>query len=323
MENGDKTPAVENPNEHLNRKQIHMLVTRRLNDHRPAAWEDDFSRNSLDNLPFENLPPICERLEEVRKLTAPCLDGMDVTEFARRDTMPIPSPEDRERYSVGHDAMYWFTGLCDYLKVLAEAAKNKVTIERYIDFGCASGRVLRHFAAQSDIQEIWGSDINARHIRWLCEFMPPTVKPIANHCIPQLPIGDKTFELISAFSVFTHIDTFETCWLAELKRILKDGGMAYVTIHNEDTWASLRTEIDNENNRLVQAMIDIDPEIQTKLSGDMPDGRTVYRFTQRGPYRAHVFHSNNYIRKVWGRFFEIVDILPCHHVRQSVVVLKT
>ncbi len=322
MENRKNKPGVENPNEPLNRKQIHTLVTRRLNDYRPAAWEDDFSRNSLDDLPFENLRPISERLEEVRKLNAPCLDRTDVSEFARRDSMPIPSPDDRERYSVGFDAMYWFTGLCDYLKAMSEAAKNGVTVDRVLDFGCASGRVLRHFVTQSEIPEIWGSDINARHIRWLCEFMPPKVKPIANHCIPQLPIADRTFDLITAFSVFTHIDTFETCWLAELKRILKVGGLAYVTIHNEDTWASLRTEIDNTNNRLVQAMIGIDPDIQTKLSGDMPDGRTVYRFTERGPYRAHVFHSHSYIRNVWGRFFEIVDILPCHHARQSVVVLK-
>lgn len=323
MDKEPNKPVAENPNAQLNRKQIHTLVTRRLNDHRPAAWEDDVSRNALDELPFENLPPISERLEEVRTLNDSCLNGADVTEFSRRDTLPIPSPDDRERYSVGYDAMYWFTGLCDYLKVMTQAAKNGVTVERVFDFGCASGRVLRHFVAQGAIPEIWGSDINARHIRWLCEFMPPHVKPIANHCIPQLPIADRTFDLITAFSVFTHIDTFETCWLAELNRILKDDGMAYVTIHNEDTWASLRTEIDNTNNRLVQVMLGIDPDIQSKLSGDLPAGRTVYRFTERGPYRAHVFHSNDYIRRVWGRFFKIVDILPSHHARQAVVILKT
>jgi SAM-dependent methyltransferase len=197
-----------------------------------------------------------------------------------------------------------------------------VTLQKYFDFGCASGRVIRHFVAQDDIPEIWGSDINARHIRWLCDHMPMSVKPIANHCIPQLPIADNTFDLITAFSVFTHIDTFETCWLAELKRILAPGGLAYLTVHNEDTWRSLREEVENQNNRLIQNMVAVDPETPQKLTDEMPEGRHVYRFTTRGPYRTQVFHSNNYIRNVWGRFFNVVSIKPCHHARQSVVVLN-
>jgi hypothetical protein len=35
-----------------------------------------------------------------------------------------------------------------------------------------------------------------------------------------------------------------------------------------------------------------------------------------------VFHSNNYLRNVWGRFFEVVEILPRHHVRQTVMLLR-
>ena len=289
---------------------------------RSEAWEDDISRNSLDNEPFENLPPISERLDELNGMQAPILGEKDIREFAARDNLPLPCPDDRERYSVNSDGRYWFTGFVDYLRVMKHAHKNDVNVRRMFDFGCASGRVIRHFAVHSNVQEIWGSDINARHVRWLASFMPKHVRPVANHAASHLPFRDAMFDLITAFSVFTHIDTFETCWLAELRRILKDDGLAYVTIHNEDTWNKLADEIDNEKNRLVQAMIGVDPDTREKLSNEMPTGRTVYRFTPFGPYRAHVFHSNSYIYDVWGRFFRIVDILPNHHRHQSVVIMR-
>lgn len=289
---------------------------------RPLEWEEDISRFSLDNEPFENLAPISERLDELDGLEAAILGDTDMKELAAKDTYPLPCGDDREKYSVRSDARYWYTGLVDYMRVIKTAQKYRVNVNRMFDFGCASGRVIRHFAIHSDISEIWGSDINARHIRWLCEHMPKTVKPIANHAASSLPFRDGMFDLVTAFSVFTHIDTFETYWLAELRRVLSDDGLAYVTIHNEDTWVRLADEVENDNNRLVQSMIALDPETPQKFQEKMPEGRQVYRYTPLGPYRANVFHSNSYIHEVWGRFFDIVEIRPNYHRYQSVVVMR-
>lgn len=312
----------------LTEQEIHSIINTRLRGQRPVAWEDDISRNTLDTEPFHNLTPPSEMeaaaFEHPRrlKMIEPFLGGGSIGELVARDSFPIPCADDREGYSPGIDGMYWLSGLEDYLKIMDAATRHQVNPQSILDFGCATGRVIRHFAAQSDVTEIWGSDINARHIRWLYENMPHTVKPIFNHCLPMLPIPDKSVDIISAFSVFTHIDTFETCWLAELSRILSDNGMAYLTVHNEDTWNVIRNEVDNPNNRLVQSMIKTDPSVIEKFKHDLEDTRTVYRFTQSGPYRAQVFHSNNYLKQVWGRFFSIEEILPCHHVRQTVLVLK-
>ncbi len=301
-------------------------INQKMKTWRPAAWEEDISRNSLDNSPFENQPPISNRLDELKPLIDRLPEGMrkrfDILEMAARDTYPIPSGEDREGYAPGNDPQYWMSGLKDYIRMMDVAIRHKVDVQSYFDFGCASGRVVRHFAAQSGVKTIWGSDINGRHTRWLLEFMPKHVKPIANHCIPSIPIPDNSVDLISAYSVFTHIDTFETCWLAELSRILRPGGLAYLTVHNEATWKVLRGELENPNNRLVQSIVKTDPSVREKLEHPLAEGRTVYRFTDFGPYRAQVFHSNNYLHQVWGRFFEIEEILDCHHVRQSVVVLR-
>ena len=295
---------------------------------RPESWEDDISRNTLDDTPFTSLPSPSSRdasdFENASRhqVLKPLLEGTPIGKFTEKDSWPIPTPEDREGYSAGFDENYWISGLEDYLKIMQVAKKLGVVAKSVLDFGCATGRVVRHFAAQSDCPEVWATDINQRHVRWLYEHLPNNVKPVFNHCIPTLPIADHSVDIISAFSVFTHIDTFETHWLAELSRIMSDDGMCYLTIHNEDTWKKLEQEKDNEKNRLIQSIVKIDPNFKQMLSEPMPDQRTIYRFTQSGPYRAQVFHSNNYIHNVWGRFFDVEAIMPCHHVRQTVVVLK-
>lgn len=309
-------------------ENVHRIITNRLRDSRPIAWEEDISRNTLDTQPFNNLPSAAalephefdypNRLARIE----PLLDGRVLSELIAKDTCPIPCAEDREGYQLGYDGQYWLSGLEDYLKIEQAAKRYGVNPRSIFDFGCASGRLIRHFAAQSDIPEIWGSDINRRHIRWLYEFMPHTIKPIFNNCIPTLPIRDNSVDIISAFSVFTHIDTFETSWLAELRRILSDDGIAYITVHNEDTWAANRELVDDKSNRLVQSIIDIDPSFRETLMGDMPDTKSVYRFCETGPYRAQVFHSNNFLKQVWGRFFTIEEILPLHHARQTVLILR-
>ena len=295
---------------------------------RPESWEDDISRNTLDDSPFTSLPSPASRnvsdFEDASRLKAmrPLLEGTPISKFIEKDSWPIPTPEDREGYSAGFDENYWISGLEDYLKIMQVAKNLGVVPKSVLDFGCATGRVVRHFAAQSNCPEVWATDINQRHVRWLYEHLPNNVKPVFNHCIPTLPIPDRSVDIITAFSVFTHIDTFETHWLAELSRIMSDDGMCYLTVHNEDTWKRLEQEKDNEKNRLIQSIVKIDPNFKQMLTEPMPDKRTIYRFTQSGPYRAQVFHSNNYLNNVWGRFFDIEAIMPCHHVRQTVVVLK-
>ena len=45
---------------------------------------------------------------------------------------------------------------------------------------------------------------------------------------------DATFDLIYAFSVFTHLaPAGQTFWIAELTRVLKPGGCLFLTTHGE------------------------------------------------------------------------------------------
>lgn len=293
---------------------------------RPVAWEDDISMNALDELPFENLPspgklPKEAFGDELYQSISELLETNSLDQWLDRDTFPIPSLQDREGYYPERPGTWWLSGLRDYIQIMNTAKRRRTKVRSYLDMGCSTGRLIRHFCAQGEVDEVWGSDINERSIRWLQDHLPQNVKPFTSTTIPTLPIPDKSVDAVSAYSVFTHIDAFESAWLAELARVIAARGFAYVTVHNEDTWVGLRDEIDNPENRLVQSMIRLDPETPDKLRKDMPNTRIVYRMTDLGPYRSQVFHSNDYIHRVWGRYFNVSRILPRSHALQALVVL--
>lgn len=288
------------------------------------TWEEDISLNHDSTEPFQNSIPPCEMpIEEfkVRDNVLPeeLLEGKPLTEFIARDTYPIPDVSDREGYNRNFNARFFMTGLADYLKIRAAAKKYQVDLQSFFDFGCASGRVLRHFCAQSDIPDLWGSDINGRHIRWLNDYLPRRLKIVHNNCIPQLPIADNSMDVVSAFSVFTHIDIFETAWLAELYRVLKPGGLCYLTVQNDNTWKLLQNA--GKENGLLIRLRDVYPGFDELLKHDIPVERKCFRYTDVGPYRALVVHSNAYLEKTWGRFFEILEIQgKAHGYMQSVLI---
>ena len=290
---------------------------------RMPTWEEDISLNHDSTAAFENDPPPSEiPIEEFNYpdiLPDELLGGVPLADYIAKDTYPFPAAKDREGYNPNRNARFFMTGLADYLKIRQAAATHGAEIQSYLDFGCASGRVLRHFCCQSEIPELWGTDINGRHIRWLNDYLPPRLKIIHNNCIPYIGVADNSIDMVSAFSVFTHIDTFETAWLAEMYRILKPGGLCYLTVHNDDTWKLLQDA--QPENALLKRFQQVDPDFDELLKSDIPEERKCFRYTDLGPYRALVVHSNAYLQKTWGRFFEILEIKGKYHgYMQSVLI---
>ena len=300
-----------------------MVNSQEWSEFRKPTWEEDISLNHDSTDPFENEPAPSEiPIEEFRHFDVcpeELLGGQPIASFVERDQLPMPKAEDREGYNANFNARFFMSGLGDYLKIMRAAEKYQVDVQSYLDFGCASGRVLRHFCCQSDVGDLWGTDINGRHIRWLNDYLPPQVKVVHNSCIPNIPVADASMDVVSAFSVFTHIDTFETAWLAELYRILKPGGLAYLTVHNEDTWKLLQEA--DDNNALLQRFRKVEPTFDEMLQHPIPQERRCFRYTDVGPYRALVLHSNAYLQKTWGRYFEILEVVGKYHgYMQSVMI---
>ena len=97
--------------------------------------------------------------------------------------------------------------------------------KRVLDFGCGAGRTLRHFLVEAAEAEFWGCDIHASSIEWVNANLSPPVRAFVNSERPPLPRPDHSFDLIYAFSVFTHITDAWSAWLLELHRLLAPGGL--------------------------------------------------------------------------------------------------
>jgi SAM-dependent methyltransferase len=249
---------------------------------------------------------------------ASLMRGRDFRKMVLRDNFPIPADGFREGYFRGQDISYWLQGLHCFLKVMQTAENYGVDVREVLDFGCAAGRIARHFRTQLDDVTVWAADINPQHIRWLRTHIPGNPRAVLVGPCPGLPIADNRVDLVCAFSVFTHIDEQETAWLAELRRILRPGGLAYLTVHNDDTWRALAKQ--DSSNRLIRSMLHTHGFRLEHLSQPIPEGKTVFHFAPRGPYRSQVFHCNSYLQEVWSRFFDIHEIQAGGHQAQSVVV---
>jgi SAM-dependent methyltransferase len=144
-----------------------------------------------------------------------------------------------------------------------------------------------------------------------------------NTVLPSLPLPDASCDLVCAFSVFTHIDEFERSWIAELARVLKPGGVAYLTVHTEHTWSivdragPLRADLERVKTQISEYAIG-----DALFAGPLPHPRTVFRWTAALSNNTTVFLATDHIRRAWGRFLEVVEIVREGASYQDVVVLR-
>jgi SAM-dependent methyltransferase len=291
------------------------------------AWSGAISIPSTST-EYQILPPVKELPYDTPWITfdTSTLEH-DLDSYIAEDPYPIPITADREGYHGDRHYDYWLSGLKDYLLIKrALRAQNAAALLQetgVFDLGCASGRVLRHFLCHERSINLWAADLNLRHVEWVRRFLPPSVHVFQNSMLPHLPLEDNSFSLVYAFSVFTHIDAFELAWIAELRRILRPGGMAYLTVHTERTWSSM-----NPNRGLYHDILIMKdhitecPVCPEMFQSPMPRERMVLSWQTAAVNNAILFHSTDYIRNAWGRFLDIVEIQPEGHEYQDVVVLR-
>ncbi len=279
-------------------------------------WEDLISLNSFVEPDFEVLKPAAAYLESDAKKAE--WDKLKYATALKNDTYPLPTTKDREGYYGPHHFSYWASGLEDARNVMDAARKHKVKVKNYLDMGCASGRVIRHFATEKPKVNVMGCDINRLHVEWCNRYLPSSCSVFQNHSIPNLPLAENSLDLVSAFSVFTHIEAFETTWLMELHRVMRPGAIAWITVHTEDTLTDM-----NENWPLWRAVMN-HPDIHNIIDKNrhFPGERMVVRWHKDRSYSSNVFYKKEYLQDVWGRFFNVLELRRRFPRFQDVLVLQ-
>lgn len=192
----------------------------------------------------------------------------------------------------------------DIEAVLAVIGRNMASYERIFDFGCGCGRILlwlEHLAATS---KVYGSDIDARAVRWAQEAFPWATLGV-NQPLPPLDYPDASFDLVYNHSVFTHLDEeHQDRWLEELQRVTRPGGHLVLSVHGEKALAdfeegsrgaggnpeAIRDEVVNRGISFIAH--------DSFTGGPFPDA---YHST---------FHAPWYVLEHWSRYFAVRAYVP-------------
>lgn len=214
------------------------------------------------------------------------------------DGLPIPSPH-LIYLVIGSRDVHAFleSGRVHAHKlILGTLARNGFALAEFdnvLDFGCGCGRVMRYWAAQDRVH-LHGTDYNPKLIAW-CRRNLPFADYQVNGLRPPLSYVGGTFDLVYARSVFTHLpEALQSEWLAELRRILRPGGMLLFTVSGR-TYRSWMTDDEQERYDAGQLVV---------RDGD-----------RAGRNLCAVFHPQRWMeeRIVQGGY-DVVDVVPGREV---------
>jgi SAM-dependent methyltransferase len=152
------------------------------------------------------------------------------------DGLPIPPPDLRFQVA-GTTSISWFleAGSLGADTVRDAMSRRGVAIDdltAILDFGCGCGRVLRHWHGLQRAR-VYGTDYSPKLVEW-CGQNLPFVDASVNRLAPPLSYDDAAFDLVYAFSVFSHLtEDLQMPWMNELARVLKPGGHLVLSTHGE------------------------------------------------------------------------------------------
>ena len=261
-------------------------------------------------------------LGAVRKLAKPehltlLREDPDLRAAVEADDLPLPPTDLREGYHGDYHFEHWLTGRRDARHVVA-AARDLPSVPTILEFGGATGRVIRHMPRLLGPCRCMIADAKEANVVWTNVHLAPTVIAFQTRYQPPFPIPDRSVDLAMAFSVFTHIYEYETAWLLELKRVLKPQGLLYATIHDQATWDAMEMKEAGFHPWLTSTV----EYQQMKLAHPTLTGRIQFTSSRSDVRHCNVFHSHDYIRSFWSHFFEVEAIHPLRHDYQAGVIMR-
>jgi SAM-dependent methyltransferase len=225
----------------------------------------------------------------------------------------LPEPVRRGRvHGTEEESSFDLIGctIAEKIKRLLEHRFHK-TLEEFgpvLDWGCGCGRVARFLFPS--LKMPYGIDIDADNIDWCRQNLTGDFQVVAFDPPTSLPAGH--FELIYGISVFTHLAASDQVkWLEELARLAAPGGLVMVTVHSYASWLLNDLGAESYLNWERDGILDVGEN--SDLQGAVPDPSR---------YRS-IFHTPAYIRRVWRKWFEVLDILPGWAANnQDLVILR-
>ncbi len=186
-----------------------------------------------------------------------------------------------------------YRNIRDFNLALSKYGKHLFDFRTVLDFGCGCGRVFMALHNTYPDIKISGSDIDSEAINYCQTYLGHIGSFMINNTNAPSLFEDNTFDFIYGISVFTHLPELnQNDWLNDLHRISKSGAYLILTIENEKIQSFLRP---NQLKEFLEKGIYF---IDFGKTQGLPN------------YYGTTFHTHDYVKEVWGNYFEILDIIP-------------
>lgn len=225
----------------------------------------------------------------------------------------VPEIENIKRVSgqSSNKVTYKNSGRTEYLryKTLISKYSPQITQGHLLDWGVGCGRVAQHFIHENKFL-VTGIDIDSVNIDW-CNRNIFNMNTLLVNLYPPVQLESNYFDIIISSSVLSHlVPEHWMSWLAEMSRVLKNNGVAFLSFHGDNS----STVMLSENKYALQSL---SSEGWFNLNASIDLGLILE------DYYRNTFFADNYARELFEKFFHVIDIVPgILSGSQSVAVLK-
>jgi SAM-dependent methyltransferase len=212
------------------------------------------------------------------------------------DALPVPDPDLVHLTQGLHDPEFYRASILpaalNTVAYLEAAGLDPDRLRDVLDFGCGSGRLLVGWHALAGERRLAGCDINGELIAWAKSNLPHLLDLRVTAPLPRLPYPDRSYDLVFAVSVFTHLSlASQRRWVDEFCRILRPGGAALLTLHGAS---------------YVRHIFPAQPELLERLTRD---GHVVTPVGAEGSNQFASLHTRGFVRSLF-RNFELAGFFP-------------
>lgn len=242
-----------------------------------------------------------------------------------RDLMPLlPEPDLQLRWNGASGLDLLTQGKVFYRRVRAALARHGATTlgrATVLDFGCGWGRLTRFFIRDLPAGSLFGCDSVQSILDFCRRSGLPAEFALCDPRPARLPF-ERKFDLVLAFSVFTHLsEPAQDACLRAIHEALAPGGLFLATIRSpayltgHELGAGLQDQLDEDpltalqTPRYLFAPHTADPDHPQFTGGEMDYGEAVI--------------SLPYVRERWAEWFELLDVgLLTEDMHQVTVTLR-
>jgi|SRR5579859_1109161 len=239
-----------------------------------------------------------------------------------RYVAPFPPPDLMQVVSgLTSESSFALHGTTIYRAMQGASPKPLTDFRSILDFGCGCGRLARMFKGHPG--KIAGCDIDKRLVDWINGNLP-YVRATKTQPNRPLPFERGEFDAVISVSVFTHLnEESQHLYLSELARVTDNGAYLFLTVHGKRALARAL-----EEERIFQ-MLEISIEGLDAAVAGMDRGFHNFILQETGhlttsEYQYGItFIPSAYVKRVWGEYFEITDIVNgAIHDFQDIIVCR-